>query len=152
MKIIRVDEDGFRKWRKQIEDLIVYSAKINFPGCEIDENYGITKCNTLEKYIAEDSAAVFAAIEDDLLLGWIWIHEIDRMGKKRVHVSEIAVSDKYRHRGLGKSLLETAEAYAADHGYKEIDLLVTASNEAAVGFYRDADFITERYLMKKVIN
>ena len=74
------------------------------------------------------------------------------MNGRRIHIAEIAVAEEWRRQGVGGRLLERVELYAAQNGYEEIDLLVTASNACAVQFYNKAGFNSERYLMKKTIN
>ena len=151
MQIIRLHQDSFAFWQNQIEKLFNTSVKINFPETEVDSFYGKNKCEDVIKFLKNSSAIVFAAIEDDKLAGWIWCHEILRMNTKRIHIAEIAVADDWQRQGVGCLLLKEVERYAVDNDYKEIDLLVTASNGVAVKFYEKDDFKPERYLMKKVI-
>ena len=61
------------------------------------------------------------------------------------------MADECRRQGVGSQLLGIVELYAAENGFNEIDLLVTASNQSAVNFYQKADYKPERYHMKKTI-
>lgn len=149
MQIIRIDYDNFFLWRSQIELLFNSSVKINFPGFSVDDHYGKIQCDEVEVYLGNGTAILFAAIEEEKLIGWIWCHQIQRLDRRRLHIAEIAVADECHRRGIGKKLLSEAEQYAVVNGYQEIDLLVTASNESAVKFYENACFEPERLLMKK---
>lgn len=151
MQIDRVDEKEFAKWRIQIERLLNISVSINFPDCSDNEEYGARKCDELERYIKDGSAIVYAATEEDSLMGWIWAHHIERVNGKRLHIAEIAVDKSFQGKGVGKQLLKTIETYARKHHYHEIDLLVTKSNTTAVLFYTDSDFEIERLLLKKLL-
>ncbi len=57
------------------------------------------------------------------------------------------VHDDYRRRGIGKALLE-ALIEAADRwlGIARLELTVFTDNEAAIGLYRQAGFVTEGVL------
>ncbi len=151
MQIVRIDHDSFALWAAQIEILFNRAVRLNFPQAAVDGSYGREKCQEVGKYLKDGSAIVFAAVEGSHLAGWIWCHEIHRMGIRRLHIAEIAVSDPWQRQGIGKQLLDSAEKYAAEHGYQEIDLLVTVGNQGAVRFYENASFVPERYLMRKTI-
>ena len=151
MRIIQLNHDTFLPWKEQIAELLNISAHINFPEQVLSASYGSNKCADLEAYLKDGSAVVFCAVEQEKLLGWIWCHSIRRLTQTRLHIAEIAVSEDCRNKGVGRQLLENAEAYAVEHGIREIDLLVTASNAAAVAFYEKMSFSPERYLMKKTV-
>ena len=151
MKIVRVDDRNFIIWRTQIAALFNESAKINFPDYVIKDSYGKDKCEELSTYLKDGTAIVFAAVEKDKLEGWIWCHQISRMGQKRFHIAEVAVCSNCYKRGIGKLLLNEVELYAKEHGFTEMDLLVTASNTGAIRFYEKDSFVTERFLMKKTL-
>ncbi len=151
MQIISIDQDNFSLWRSQIELLFNSSVKINFPDSAIDGYYGKIKCDEVKAYLENGTAILFAAVEEEKLIGWVWCHQIQRLDRNRLHIAEIAVADDCYRNGIGKKLLSEAEKYAMVNGYQEIDLLVTASNESAVNFYKNACFAPERLLMKKTL-
>ncbi len=149
MQIHRMRKDEFLLYRMKIVDLIIESASLNFPNARIDEHYAEERCNALLRFLDDGSAVVFTAIEKEDLIGWIWCHEIDRVGEKRLHIAEIAVFKTYRSKGVGRKLLKAAESFAEDNNYKTIDLLVTSDNLEAILFYEKSSFSTERIMMKK---
>ena len=117
----------------------------------MNSNYGRDKCDEVEGFLRDGTAVVFAAVEQEKLLGWVWCHRIQRLYKERLHIAEIAVANGCRMNGIGGQLLKKVEIYAMDNGYTEIDLLVTASNIGAIEFYKNASYEPERYLMAKTI-
>ena len=151
MIIKRLSYITIEPWKDTITELLNLSVKLNFPYMPENEGYGQKKYDELHEYLRAEKAIVFGAIENGELAGWIWCHEIYRMGSRRLHISEISVREEYRMRGIGKRLLAEAETYAKSNGFLELDLLVTESNEDAVRFYKDLDFDTERYLMVKKV-
>lgn len=70
------------------------------------------------------------------------------MGRRR-HAADLGMSvhDDYRRRGIGKALLD-ALIEAADRwlGICRLELTVFTDNEAAIGLYRQAGFVTEGIL------
>ena len=151
MQIVRINSLNFSEWEAQIEGLLTESFYMNFPGHIIGANYSKDRCRKIAGYLVDGTAVIFAAVSQQKLVGWIWCHPISRMGEKRLHVSEIAVTKVARGRGIGQRLLSAAEEYAKIKEYQEIDLMVTISNTDAVHFYQKASFIPERYQMKKCI-
>lgn len=149
MQIQRIDTRDFNIWSRQIAELFNESVKINFEGFPIEDNYGDNKCDDVASYLKQGTAVTYIAYDGNKLMGWIWCHAINRMGKKRLHIAEIAVSSRYRKQGIGNALLKFAEDYAKENHYEAIELLVTAKNTDAVNFYNKSQYTTERFLMKK---
>lgn len=151
VQVQRLNKDNFIHWRPQIAELIDTSASINFQGYELSNDYGDKRCEELVTYIKDGSAIVFVAYENSTLFGWLWCHGIRRINRNRLHIAEISVVDEHKRKGVGKTLLHTAEKYAKENDYQEVDLLVTAGNCDAVSFYESSSYSVERYLMKKEI-
>lgn len=149
MQLIRITEETFDNWRDQIEKLLSDSVRINFPDYDICENYSNNRCGQLKTYLHDGSAIVFAAIAEDEMCGWLWCHEINRLGKRKLHIAEIVVNEKFRRQGVGTKLLIKAEEYAREQHILEVDLMVTKKNRDAVLFYEKSSYVVERYLMNK---
>ncbi|AWI59810.1 GNAT family N-acetyltransferase [Sinorhizobium fredii] len=68
---------------------------------------------------------------------------------RRQHAADLGMSvhDDYRRRGIGKALLE-ALIETADRwlGISRLELTVFTDNEAAIGLYRNAGFVSEGVL------
>ncbi|MFO1541313.1 MAG: GNAT family N-acetyltransferase [Chloroflexota bacterium] len=57
-----------------------------------------------------------------------------------VELSALYVTPRARRLGVGRTLLEAAEAWSRVHGYACVQLFVTRANDAARAFYRSAGF------------
>ncbi len=73
--------------------------------------------------------------------------EVTRM--PQAFVAYMAVEPSARRQGIGKHLLEAAEAAARKKGLPYMGLMVTEENQAAVELYEHAGFLTERRLLCK---
>lgn len=73
--------------------------------------------------IVRDGAAIAASVMTgyDGHRGWVYY---------------LAVAPEQRRRGLGRTLMEAAQAWLAARGAPKIQLMVRDDNEAAVAFYR----------------
>lgn len=149
MKIERLVYERFPEYRTEILRLLKLSGKVSFPEIELPDAYYQARLEGVEKYLQDGSAVIFLAVSEAGTCGWIWCHEIDRMGEKRLHIANIAVNPQFRKQGIGSALYSAAENYARETGYQAIDLLVTASNSGAVKLYRDLGFSDERIQMSK---
>ena len=57
-------------------------------------------------------------------------------------ILNLATTDHWRRRGVGRTLLAAVLAWLTSQGAAQVFLEVRASNEAAIGMYRDAGFET----------
>ena len=64
-------------------------------------------------------------------------------------INELIVAQKYRGKGIGKSLLERAIKVAVDNSSNEIEVSTTNDNEAAIRFYQRNGLIDESILLGK---
>jgi ribosomal protein S18 acetylase RimI-like enzyme len=64
-------------------------------------------------------------------------------------VAYMAVEPAARGRGVGRALLDAAEAYGRAAGRPHISLMVTEDNAAARALYEGAGFVTERRMLTK---
>jgi ribosomal protein S18 acetylase RimI-like enzyme len=74
---------------------------------------------------------------DSELAGAVLVHDL---GPGTVHVSQIAVDPDVRGLGLGRRLMDAAEAAAATRGFDRMTLLVAQSNRPAAGLYERLGF------------
>lgn len=67
----------------------------------------------------------------------------------RAYLTSVWVSPSSRRTGIGCALLQAIEAWAVDAGARELRLMVTSSNEAAISFYERLGYgmtgVTEPY-------
>ncbi|MFO0746730.1 MAG: GNAT family N-acetyltransferase [Myxococcota bacterium] len=98
---------------------------------------------------------VLVAGEDDALTGYALIaYGFDiEFGGRDAFLCELFVAEPYRGTGLGRALLEAAEAQAKDHGVNALHLIVRQENARARGLYERRGFIVDpRLLMTKSLD
>lgn len=62
----------------------------------------------------------------------------------RYYICGIAVFEAYRNRGIGRQLLELAEARAKVAGYRKLSLVAFEQNEGAVRLYHRSGYVESR--------
>ncbi len=60
--------------------------------------------------------------------------------KRLINIHDLAVMPEYRHRGVGRRLLDRVEATARERGYCKVTLEVLADNLPAQRLYRQVGF------------
>lgn len=60
--------------------------------------------------------------------------------RRRAHIEDLVIDESERRQGVGRSLLEAAEAWARRHRAEQMVLTVWHGNDAADRFYRSADY------------
>ncbi|MEW6734169.1 MAG: GNAT family N-acetyltransferase [Acidobacteriota bacterium] len=88
---------------------------------------------------------VVAVDSDGLRLGFLYAHEREDFftGIRYGHVSEIAVISGAEGRGVAETLMQAAQDWASDRGYRRIGLNVFANNGRARRFYERLGFEPE---------
>lgn len=96
-----------------------------------------------QAFVARDEEGGFA--------GYIWLTEnIDYFtGQEQAFVLDIYVEEKQRRKGLGQRLLELAERWGRERGYRFIALSVAAHNLVARGLYEKRGYQEEWVGMSK---
>ncbi|KGA98351.1 alanine acetyltransferase [Alkalihalobacillus alcalophilus ATCC 27647 = CGMCC 1.3604] len=95
---------------------------------------------------------IFVAEENNgELMGYIELGSSEDYftGKVQGYVSSVAVSTQGEGKGVGKKLMNTAEEWAKDKGFKQIVLDVFTGNERAVQFYEHLQYEAEIVKMVK---
>ena len=87
----------------------------------------------LAEFLSLPGARAWVADEEKGLVAFIIVR---KQGASRGHIITLDVREDRRRRGLGRRLLETAEAWLAAQGVKRVRLETAADNEAAVAFWR----------------
>lgn len=95
-------------------------------------------------------AASFAPSMPDSMVGFVWEQDRRIVGNVTVTpdesrhqhwlVSNVAVDEKLRRRGIGRELMEAAISEARDRGAKALVLNVRPQNEAAIRLYENLGF------------
>ena len=80
-------------------------------------------------------AAVLVAELDGRIVGRLSIGRDSHPASEHVADVGLMVADGYRRRGIGRALMESAEAWARTVGVRKIELHVFPHNEAALALY-----------------
>ena len=93
--------------------------------------------------IVSKDLVLSVALVDGQVAGWCDV--LPTFGQARAHVGilGIALSPEYRHRGVGRQLIEHAIARAWAKGFTRIELTVRADNANAKTLYERVGFVTE---------
>jgi ribosomal protein S18 acetylase RimI-like enzyme len=98
----------------------------------------------LRRAVSGPSSSVLAAIEDDpRLLATAMVGHDGHRG----WVYYLAVDPAMRGSGLGRKMMEACEAWARAQRIPKIQLMVRATNQAAVGFYEHLGYIDSEVIV-----
>lgn len=107
----------------------------------------------LEVVFGLREGGLFVAVDDeDTVIGQVIVmaNQLDTVTEvPQAWVYDVSVATSWWGHGVGRELMATAEAFAVSLGVEWIGLGVTASNERAVGFYRELGYEVERFQMIK---
>lgn len=93
----------------------------------------------------EDSATFIAVGKDGQRLGYVNVRgSADEIANERCgYIALLAVADQAEGEGVGQSLLQEAEKWAGQMGFRRLSLDVFASNLRGRSFYESAGFRPE---------
>jgi len=118
-------------------------------GLWINDILGITSAN-LESGAMENESFVLLD-ENEKKVGMLW------MGKSKDqftcddigYLLGIFVEKRLRGRGLGRSLLESAEAWCKNKGLVSMTMNVGSVNEKAIALYESSGYVPQTIVMKR---
>lgn len=90
-------------------------------------------------------AAVFVAEAADGVVGRLSIARDQHPASEHVADLGLMVAKEYRRRGIGRALMEAAEAWARQVGVRKLELHVFPHNEAAVALYESLGYAREGF-------
>jgi RimJ/RimL family protein N-acetyltransferase len=88
-------------------------------------------------------AAVFVADDGGAIVGRLSVARDPHTASRHVADLGLMVAATHRRRGIGRALLEQAEAWARDAGVRKLELHVFPWNEPAIKLYEDCGFERE---------
>jgi len=106
----------------------------------------------------DEKADLFIAEIDGEIVGVLHIYLKERKdeppmkGRKLAHIDSIVVAKEYQGKGIGKQLMEKADAWARIKGLNEIELGVFEFNKEAIAFYEILGFKTVSRYMGKLLS
>ncbi|WP_435063901.1 GNAT family N-acetyltransferase [Halobaculum sp. EA56] len=80
------------------------------------------------------SRLFFVAAVDDDVIGWVHLDLPEAEKLSHTAVLTVGLLPEYRGKGIGSTLLERGESWAADNGFEKLYNSVPATNEGAVEF------------------
>jgi GNAT superfamily N-acetyltransferase len=93
---------------------------------------------------AVGDGAVLVAADEQGIAGVISIRPSTHFtGERDGYIGELVVADRASRRGIGRALVDAADAWARDHGLRNLTLNTGAFNEAARAFYATLGFAEE---------
>lgn len=112
----------------------------------------------LEVKIKDDLNPIFVYTSDeDITLGYIFCETIKHLNNniltdiKTLYIDDLCVDEKYRGKGIGKSLYYYVKDYARKNGYYNITLNVWELNDSAKRFYSSLGLLPlKTYLEEKI--
>jgi len=98
---------------------------------------------------------VCKVLDEDRIVAFLSI-EVHREETEFLYLDDLSVTEAYRNRGIGTSLIGRAEAYAAGLGIRCVRLHVEKANTSALRLYQRLGYGVkeaqgERYLMQKAL-
>jgi ribosomal protein S18 acetylase RimI-like enzyme len=120
--------EGVAPWRDQPEALLAGRRWLE---------------DSLAAATAGDGAVLVAADEHGVA-GVITIRPSTHFtGERDGYIGELAVAERTSRRGVGRALVDAADAWARDHGLRNLTLHTGAFNENARAFYAALGFAEE---------
>ena len=109
--------------------------------CKLSEELGYpAPTDVMRRRIEElarlDDHAVYAAIADKELVGWIHVAVVRHLqAEPRAEIGGLVVGSRARSRGIGRELVAHAEQWALQHGVSSVIVRSQIAREAAHRFY-----------------
>ncbi|MEY2914162.1 MAG: hypothetical protein RLZZ184_3471 [Cyanobacteriota bacterium] len=112
---------------------------------------------TVEQYFSRDTPLWWVYDEQETKnqhqspIGCLWVgNAIDQVrGDRHPHIFLLYVMPEYRHRGIGKALMNYIENWAKQRGYGQIGLQVFQTNIPALDLYHQLGYQEQSLWMVK---
>lgn len=102
--------------------------------------------------VDEDQTILVAEAPAGQVVGWVHVHGHHWLGGlSHARIAGLVVDQSHRGRGIGKALVQAAEAWALERGYQEVVLNSNVVRERAHQFYRDLGYavVKTQYQFRK---
>lgn len=134
--------------REYISSLATRFSEFDLPDWRSADDIDRTNRLSLQKALEEPEPGAAILVADDETQGPVgFIHiqtQVDYFsGEKHGYVADVAVSKTVEGRGVGRMLLEAAEAWARSNGYRLLTLYVFSANARARRVYERYGFQPE---------
>jgi ribosomal protein S18 acetylase RimI-like enzyme len=103
--------------------------------------------------VSNPDRAAFVAVIGQEVVGFVSIASTAHFaGERDAYVGELIVDGAFEGRGVGRRLIETAEQWARDAGFRCITLHTGAANTRARRFYARLGYADEDVKLTKVLD
>jgi ribosomal protein S18 acetylase RimI-like enzyme len=92
-----------------------------------------------DRWSGQGTDAIFLAFDGDAPCGIVGTY-VEPDNTRRAQVISMWVDPAYRHKGVGKALIDAALAWNEAHGVCDVSLMVTSVNAGAIAFYERLGF------------
>jgi ribosomal protein S18 acetylase RimI-like enzyme len=112
-------------------------------------------CERIHARCAESDGRLFVAEQDESVVGFVAVFsrepftELDDPPGTYALISDLIVLSAYRGKGIGRQLLQRAEAFARDADARELRIGVLLANLAARRLYLDCGFASHLEILVK---
>jgi ribosomal protein S18 acetylase RimI-like enzyme len=112
-------------------------------------------CERIHARCAESDGRVFVAEQDESVVGFVAVFsresftELDEPPGTYAFISDLVVLSPYRGRGIGRQLLQRAEAFAREADARELRIGVLAENLKARRMYLASEFVPHLEILVK---
>jgi ribosomal protein S18 acetylase RimI-like enzyme len=141
---------------QEIISLIPRFSEFELPKWRNEEDISKKTKNLIEESVNDlsEDAEMFIAEENQVILGFILLLTRKDFFTDESHgyISDIAVKKEYEGRGVGRMLLEAAENWAKNKGYRLIVLHALIGNERAKKIYEKFGFEKDNIQYTKIVN
>lgn len=136
----------------QIKQLNVQDIKIAqqlfFLFSEVFENESpsISSESHIRKLLLNPGFIVYAAIHENEIIGGLTAYELQmyHSDSAEIFIYDIAVTQKYQRRGVGKKLLESIQEYCRKNGITEMFVSANEEDQHALDFYQATGGMAEK--------
>jgi predicted GNAT family N-acyltransferase len=90
-----------------------------------------------ENLSADALNTIFTAVHGDTIIGCVMLYPI--ADEEKIKLRQMAVYEEWQGQGIGKILVDAAEAYAKEKGYVSI---ILHARKVAEGFYKKLGYYT----------
>lgn len=118
------------------------------PGCD-SAAIGDQEYTRLLSCESEGTAVLVCAFAGTAIVAILWAYERSVVGMRRLHVTQLGVSEGYRSQGVGEALVHELERIAETRGISTIELMASLNNVRAMRFYGALGFNASRVLLEK---
>jgi GNAT superfamily N-acetyltransferase len=134
---------------QDVERVAELSAQLGYPVSTVDLQSRFMRITTTIGH------ALFVALDEkNTVVGWVHVHNIDRLEVERyADIGGIVVDAAMRGKGVGRALMRCAEAWALDSGYDRVKLSSGAHRIEAHAFYEHIGYsnIRTSYRFEKIL-